>query len=83
MSKLIFKVKYADKKWPEFLEDTFSKSFAEQCVVESTQTADIHEAKIQVLDFKNDKSIVSTLKQNDLVTTAYLINNKAVIETIK
>ena len=83
MSKLIFTVKYADKKWPLFLEETFSKSFAEECLVESTQTASIHEARIQVLNFKNDNNVINILKSNDLVSSAYLVNNKAIAQTIK
>ncbi len=83
MSKLIFTVKYADKKWPQFLEETFGKAFAEQCLVESTQTASIHEARVQVLNFKHDKQIINTLKSNDYVSSAHLVNNKVVAQTIK
>ena len=83
MSKLMIRMKYNDAKWPLFLEDTFGKEFAEQCVVESTQTASVHDARIQVLDFKNDKNILQIIKTNEHVISAYLVDNNAVKETIK
>lgn len=83
MSKLMMKMKYKDAKWPLFLEDTFGKEFADQCVVESTQTASVHDAKIQILDFKADKNILQVIKSNENVLNAFLVENNEVIETIK
>jgi predicted DNA-binding protein (MmcQ/YjbR family) len=83
MSKLIFTMKYADKKWPEYLEETFGKETAEKCVVESTQTASIHEARIHIMDFKNDSAIINLLKNNEQVTSAFLVNNKEAVRAIK
>jgi len=83
MSKLIFTMKYADKKWPEYLEETFGKEIAEQCVVQSSQTASVHEARIHIMNFKNDSKILNTLKSHENVTSAFLVNNKEAVETIR
>jgi len=83
MSKLIFTMKYADKKWPEYLEETFGKEAAEQCVVESTQTASVHEARIHIMNFKNDSKLINTIKGSENVLSAFFVNDKEAIETIK
>ena len=81
--KLIFKMKYADKKWPEYIEEVFGKDVAEKCDIESTARAKTHEARIHIMDFKGDKNVISTLKQNDNVMSAFLVNNNKVVETIR
>ena len=83
MSKLIFTMKYADKKWPEYLEATFGKETAEQCVVESTQTASVHEARIHIMDFKNDAKVIDILKSNENVISTFLVDNKNATEALK
>ena len=52
--KLIFKMKYADKKWPEYIEEVFGKDIAEKAKIESSATAKTHEARIHVMDFKKN-----------------------------
>ena len=80
--KLIFKMKYADKKWPEYLEEVFGKDFSDQCVVESSARAKTHDARIHVMNFKGDKEVISTIKHNESVISAFLVNNNKVVETI-
>ena len=76
-------MKYNEAKWPVYLEATFGKEIAEQCVVESTQTASIHEARIHIMDFKNDAKIIDVLKTNENIISAFIVNGKEVVETIK
>jgi len=83
MSKLIFTMKYADKKWPVYLEETFGKETAEKCVVESTQTASVHEARIHIMEYKNDEKLIQTLKSNENVSSVILVDSKEAFETIK
>jgi len=83
MAKLIFRMKYNEAKWPVYLEDTFGKEIADQCVVESTQTASDHDARIHIMDFKANSKVIDTLKSNENVISAFLVNNKEAVETIK
>ena len=81
--KLIFKMKYSDVKWPVYLEETFGKEIANQCVVEGTQTASVHEARIHIMDFKSDTKVIDTIKSNENVISAFIVNDKEAVETIK
>lgn len=83
MSKLIFTLKYAEVKFPNYLEEKFGKAFADTALIESTQTASVHEAKVQVLDFKNDKNVLEQIKKDENISSAYLVENKKVISNIK
>ncbi len=82
MSKLIFTLKYADEKFPKYLETHFGKDFADKALVESTQTSSVHEAKIQVLDFKKDKSILDKLSKDENVSSVFLVEDKKVISSL-
>jgi len=62
MSKLIFRMKYADKKWPEYLTEVFGKEIADKCTIESDATALNYNARIKIDDFKNDKEFIAKLK---------------------
>jgi len=81
--KLIFRMKYSELKWPVYLEETFGKEIAEQCVIESTQTASDHDARIHIMDFKKDENLINTLKTNENVISAFIVNNKEAVETVK
>ena len=81
--KLIFKMKYADVKWADYIEEVFGKELAENCNIESMARAKTHDARIHVMNFKGDKSVISTLKQNDNVISAFLVDNNKVVETIR
>jgi len=83
MSKLIFRMKYNEAKWPVYLEETFGKEIAEQCVVESTQTASEHDARIHIMNFKKNAQVIDVLKRNENVISAFIVNNKEAVETIK
>ena len=81
--KLIFTMKYAGKKWPEYLEEVFGKEVAEQAKVQSDATAKSHEARIHLMDFNDDKAVVEKLKNNENVTSAFLVENNEVVKPIK
>jgi len=75
MSKLIFKIKYADKKWSEYLTELFGEETAKRCTVESDATAMKYEAKVKIDDFKNEQNIIDKLKNNEHVISAFTIDN--------
>ena len=81
--KLIFTMKYAGKKWPEYLEEEFGKEVAEMARVQSDATAKSHEARIHLMNFNDDKAVVEKLKGNENVTSAFLVENNEVVKTIK
>jgi hypothetical protein len=81
--KLIFKMKYADKKWPEYIEEVFGKELAQNAKIESSATAKTHEARIHIMNFKKNFEVIDTLKVNANVLSAYLVNNNEVVEVIK
>ena len=78
MKVLSFKMKYADKRWPEYLEEVFGKETAEKFKIESRATASSHEAKIELLDFSGSSKIIKTLKNNDHVISAYIVDGHIV-----
>ncbi|NPA36262.1 MAG: hypothetical protein GXO47_05380 [Chlorobi bacterium] len=81
--KLIFTMKYADKKWPEYIEEVFGKEIAEQARIESDSTAKNKEARIHLMNFKNDTTVIEKLKNNENVISAFLVSDNEVKETIK
>jgi len=80
--KLIFKMKYADKKWADYIEELFGEDIAKQCKIESMARAKTHDARIHIMNFKKDEKVISTLKQNENVISAFLVNDNKVVETI-
>jgi hypothetical protein len=81
--KLIFTMKYAGKKWPEYIEEVFGKEIAEQAKIESDSTAKNNEARIHIMDFKNDSAVIEKLKSHENVTSALLVSDNEVKDTIK
>jgi len=81
--KLIFTMKYAGKKWPEYIEEVFGKEIAEKARVQSDATAKTHEARIHLMSFNNDNSVVEKLKSNENVTSAFLVEDNKIVETIR
>ena len=82
MKILSFKMKYAEKKWPEYLEEVFGKETAEKMQIESRATASSHEAKIDLLNFKGSSTIIKTIKNNENVISAYIVENNDIIDVI-
>ena len=82
MKILSFKMSYADKKWPEYLEEVFGKETADKFKVEARATASSHEAKIDLLDFNGSSKIIKTLKANDHVISAYIVDKHIVTDVL-
>ncbi|MBN2669057.1 MAG: hypothetical protein JXR60_07495 [Bacteroidales bacterium] len=83
MSKLIFTIPYADKKWPEYIEENFGKAVADSCIIESMANASVHEAKIQKLNFDNNSSTIDKVVKHANVRAAYIIDQKKVVKKLK
>ena len=75
MKLLTFKLKYADKKWPIYLTETFGEELASKFKVEAVGTAKSNEATINLFDFNGDKKIINTLKNNENVVSAYIVSD--------
>ena len=75
MKILSIKMKYAEKRWPEYLEEVFGKETAEKMTIESRATASSHEAKIDLLNFKGSSAIIKTIKNNENVISAYIVKD--------
>ena len=82
MKVLSFKMKYADKRWPEYLEEVFGKETSEKFKIEARATASSHEAKIELLNFKGSSKIIKTLKNNGQVISAYVIDDHIVTDIL-
>jgi len=75
-------MKYADKKWPEYLTEVFGKEIADKCTIESDATALNYNARIKIDDFKNDKEFIAKLKNNENIISAFTIDNYQAKEVI-
>jgi len=82
MSKLIFKIKGDERKWDIYLNEFLGENVAKDCVVEGDATASERVARVHIMDFKNDASVISKLKSSDNVISAFLVDNNKVQETI-
>jgi len=81
--KLILKLKADERKWAEHLSDVLGKEFAEKCSYEVDATAKNHWARVMILNFKNDKSLISKLEKNENLLSGYLIDNKAIVKNLR
>lgn len=78
MRILSIKMKYADKKWPDYLKEVFGEATAEKFVIESHATASTHEAKIELHNFSGNSKIINIIKSNENVLSAYIIEDNTV-----
>jgi hypothetical protein len=82
MKLLTFKLKYADKKWQQYLEETFNKDIAEKFSIEGNATAKTNEATVNLINFDGNKEILNTIKNDKNVISAYIVENNAVKKVI-
>ncbi|MCF6364965.1 MAG: hypothetical protein L3J35_02075 [Bacteroidales bacterium] len=82
MKLLTFKLKYAEKKWQLYLEEKFGKETAEKFSVESNATAKTNEATINLLNFDGNSKIIKTVKEDNNVISAFIIDNYEVKKVI-
>ncbi len=82
MKLLTFKIKYADKKWPVYLEETFGKETAEKFSIESNATAKTNEATINLVDFDGNSKVINIVKNDKNVISAFIVDNYKVKKVI-
>ncbi len=83
MSKLVFKMKYSGKRWPEYLSEILGKEIVEKCKIESHATAKTNFANIILYDFDNNKEITDKIKKNSNTVSAYIVKNNKVQKILK
>jgi hypothetical protein len=81
--KLIFEIKGDERRWEVLLKDFMGENLYQNAHVEYDATAKNHQARVQFLEYKKNPELINKLKQNDNIISAYLIDNKKIIETIK
>ena len=82
MKILTFNLNYADKRWNEYLEEMFGKEIAEKCILESKATAKMQDAKVNILNFDENKKVINKIKSNKNVISAYIINNNEISKVL-
>ncbi|MCF6241351.1 MAG: hypothetical protein L3J74_08415 [Bacteroidales bacterium] len=81
--KLIFEIKGDERRWEVLLKDFMGEDLFQQAHVEYDATAKNHQARVQFLDYKKNQALINKLRQSDNIISAYLIDNKKIIETVK
>ncbi|MCD4791941.1 MAG: hypothetical protein K8R54_01810 [Bacteroidales bacterium] len=82
MKILTFNLNYADKRWNEYLEEMFGKEIAEKCILESKATAKMQDAKVNILNFDENKKVINKIKSDKNVISAYIINNNEISKVL-
>lgn len=78
MKHLTFKLKYAEKRWQQYLEENFGKENSEKLKLEVNATAKTNEATVNYINFDGNKELINKIKNNKDVISAYIIENSAV-----
>jgi len=78
MSKLIFKLKGNEEKWPARLENYLGAELASKAKTEIDATASEYLASIQLLDYKKNQSLEDKIKSDKDIISAFIIDNKEV-----
>ena len=82
MKLLTFKLKYTDKKWQQYLEETFDKDIAKKFSIEGNATAKTNEATVNLINFDGNKEILNTIKNDKNVISAYIVEDNTVKKVI-
>ncbi len=83
MTKLILNIDQVDKKWDEYIKETFGDDFFNSSKIEPYATAKKNRVKVYNLKFKNNKNIIDKIKTNDKIISAYIVENNKIKETVK
>ena len=78
MSKLIFKLKGNEEKWPARLENYLGADLAKEALTEVDATASEYLASIQLLNYKKNTSLEEKIKSDNDVISAFIIDNKKI-----
>ncbi len=81
--KLIFEIQGDERRWEVLLKDFMGDELYEKARVEYDATAKKHQARVQFLDYKNNADLINKLKSSNQIISAYLIDNKKIVETIR
>ncbi len=81
--KLIFEIKGDERRWEVLLKDFMGDELYQKALVEYDATAKNHQARVQFLEYEKNQDLINKLKQSEQIISAYLIDNKEIIETIK
>jgi len=81
--KLIFEIKGDERRWEVLLKDFMGDKLYKQARVEFDATANNHQARVQFLDYKKNQELINKLKNSEQIISAYLIDNKKIVETIR
>ncbi len=82
MSKLIFKLKGNEEKWPARMENYLGAELAAEAKIEITATASEYLASIQLLEYKKNQSLEEKIKADSDTISAFIIDNKEVKQKI-
>ncbi len=81
--KLIFEIKGDERRWEVLLKDFMGDELYQKALVEYDATAKKHQARVQFLEYKKNQELINKLKQSEQIISAYLIDNKKIIETVR
>ncbi len=82
MKMLTFKLKYADKRWQQYLEETYGKDISEKFSIESNATAKTNELTVNLFNFKENFEIIRKIKNDKNIISAYIVSNNSVKKII-
>ena len=76
MALLVFNMTYPEKKWDIYLNEVFGEKIASNFKIEANATAKKFEATVRLLNFSGDKNILSKLKNDKFIETAYVTSER-------
>jgi len=78
MSKLIFKLKGNEEKWPARIESYLGAELASEAKIEIDATASEYLASIQLLNYKKNQSLEDKIKADKDTISAFIIDSKEI-----
>jgi hypothetical protein len=78
MSKLIFKLKGNEEKWPARIENYLGAELAAEAKTEIDATASEYLASIQLLNYKKNQTLEDKIKADKDIISAFIIDNKEI-----
>jgi len=78
MSKLIFKLKGNEEKWPARIENYLGAELASEAKIEIDATASEYLASIQLLNYKKNQSLEDKIKADKDTISAFIIDSKEI-----
>ena len=82
MSKLIFKLKGNEEKWPARMENYLGAELASEAKIEVDATASEYLASIQILNYKKNQALENKIKTDNDTISAFIIDDNKVQQRI-